>query len=411
MSDINVVSITCPSCGAALEVPKMKTKTFCTYCGNPVVIENLNKNAEIKKKGDINSGFPFKLNDPMLHSLLASCIGGNVYSPADIYQEIKVLAVDKVVAPAYYIFCNGTLNFTYDLGMPRERQRVEKRGDSLYTVTETYTEWIPQNSVAQEVRGFFAPANNAQAEIISKLFEDANANNLIDIEALELPDEAEFIDNDLPVTVAFGTYVKPVMDEILEDKAIRSLSGRTYRNVAPGGSTVMKDQEVRVALTYYVIKFEYQDKLYKVYCNNDATGFHVPELPVDEARVQAVRAKEAERDAIKSGTGLLTTGFVFSIIFTVIGFFAGVGNCSGGSGWAVLWFFIFVIAVGGIVVTSIFRSKKNKIAADKRAVVQAQIDEMLAIVPNAEAAFRAGMVPFKGYFEPLAGNPAAFQTY
>ena len=399
--EVSAVSLSCSNCSAPLMVPRNAGKVFCQYCGAENIVQGVDRNAEVKKKLDINSGFPFELNNATLHSLLITAIENDDYAPLDIFQELNVLGVEKAVVPAYYLYCNGTLNYNYELGMQRERQRVEKRGDSLYTVTETYTEWLPQTSVASHVQGFFSPANQEMADLVMRLYSDANANDLIDIEGLDYGAECNFYDNNIPVTVSFGSYVKPAMDDILVDRAVASLQGRQFRNVTPNGSTVLKDQEVRVLLPIYIIKFEYQDKLYKIYLNKNSSQCYIPELPIDQSRFDAIKAKEAERDAIKAGTGLLTAGFVISIVVTAISFFCTLGGLYG-------FIALIILGIGGIVVTSIFKSKKNKIAAEKRAAVQAQIDAMKQQFYNIVAQFRAAKVPFRGVFENLAGNPDAF---
>lgn len=399
MGDVQIISMTCPNCGAAIEIPKMKAKSFCMYCGKEVVVQGIDKNAEIKKKGDINSGFPFLVSKPMLHAILISAIGSNTYGPLDSFQNIKVVEVKKAVVPGYYLYCNGTLNYNYELGMDRDRQRVVKRGDDMVTVNEKYTEWFPQSAVVQEVKGFFTPANKSQADIVCRLFSKADAKKLVDVESLDFPAESIDYENDLPSTVAFGTYVKPAIEEILKKKATDALKDRKYRNVVMNGATIMKDQEVRVALCYYIIKLEYRDKEYTIYCNNDASQYYIPALPIDNDRMNAIKAKEAELNALKPNTGLLTTGLVISIIGTIISLLAIA------TGWA---FILFLMFGGGIVVTAIFRSKKLKQYNEKRALVQGGLDCMLAAIPNAEAAFRAAKHPFKGYFEDLEGNPDAF---
>lgn len=53
---INLVSIKCPDCGAALDVEEGRKQLFCSYCGAKVLVDNENEHiirhvdeAEIKK--------------------------------------------------------------------------------------------------------------------------------------------------------------------------------------------------------------------------------------------------------------------------------------------------------------------------------------------------------------------------
>ena len=42
-SPINLVSIKCPDCGAALSIEEGRKQAFCTYCGARLLIENKNE--------------------------------------------------------------------------------------------------------------------------------------------------------------------------------------------------------------------------------------------------------------------------------------------------------------------------------------------------------------------------------
>lgn len=58
-SNIKLVSVKCPDCGAILSIEENRASAFCTYCGAKVIISNENEyiyrtidEAEIKKSED-----------------------------------------------------------------------------------------------------------------------------------------------------------------------------------------------------------------------------------------------------------------------------------------------------------------------------------------------------------------------
>ena len=55
---MKVISVQCPSCGAALSIEEGRTKCFCQYCGTPITVDdgsiNINQHVEqnINYKGE-----------------------------------------------------------------------------------------------------------------------------------------------------------------------------------------------------------------------------------------------------------------------------------------------------------------------------------------------------------------------
>lgn len=401
MSEVSITGLKCQGCCAPLDIPKGATGVVvCPFCGTKNVVQGLVRNEEIKKKADINSGLALLLSDANLHRILLSVMANNIYAPLDFFEKANVLCVERVAVPAYYVYCNGIMNYSFEAGFERERQRVEKRGDDLVTVTENYTEWFPQQSSASEVRGFFAPANKEYAELIRRLFGNVDPNTLVDVERLNYPADIITYENDYPFTASFGTYVRPVMEKLLEDKAYEALAGRNYRNVAFNGTNVAKDPEVRVFLSFYRIKYEYDETLYCLYVSNNGNCYFGDQMPIDQVRYGTVMAKEEERDSINARTGWLTFGRVSSIIIAAISFLM-VRTHS----WLLA---VTALAVGGIVATSIFISKRRKIAAAERNAIQSEIDDMQAQIPALCDRMRSERRALNGALSHVSGDVEAF---
>lgn len=395
MSDSSVLNFTCKACGAQLSIPNNpKGSVFCEYCGAENYITGVVKNGEIKKKNDINSGIPLFLNDAKIQKMLLKALSENVYSSHDMYQKISVLKVEKCIIPAYYIYCNGTMNFSYDQGIKKTRQKVVKRGSENVIVNENYTEWLPYQSSISESKGFIAPANQEWADLTVRFYQNLNPTLLVDIEKLEYPTDVITYDNDLPAASSVNQYLLPTMKDILLGKAKNSLLGRETKNFKSNGENIQKEPETRVFLSFYCVKFEYERQMYRCIISNNGELIDCDRLPSDEVRVAAIQAKQHELKECKPKNALFIALIAVSAVLAAV--FLSVH-------WALTVF----LALPGLGVSIYFNMKKVKENNAVKAGVQAELDYMMDTIPRAYRAFITEKQALSG-LEHLSGNPDAF---
>lgn len=398
MSDITITGIKCQCCGAPLTIPKNSMgRVKCASCDTENIIQGLVRNAEITEKENISSGLNFELRYATIHRILLNILESDPYMPLDVFAEATILKVDRIAVPAYYFYCNGIMNYGFEQGFVRERQRVTR---DKTVATEFYTEWLPQQSAVSESRGIFTPANQQFADVIVKMYSDLSINDLVDVELLNYPIDTETYENNFPAAQSFNSYAKPVMEEAMDGKARLSLQGKEVRNYNPTGCTVFKDGEVRVFLTFYSIELEYRNQRYTIYLTNDGRKYLAEQLPVDVDRRDKVLAKQKERNAVKDGTGVLTFAMIASIVLTAIFFFECFSNP--------ILILLELSFIPGIVFSAIFRSKKKKRAQARKEAIQKDIDLMLGAIKLRANAFRAEKIAMKGVLRKLSGNEEAF---
>lgn len=312
----------CSCCGSPLKIPKnSKGIVVCPYCKNESVIEGLVKNAEIADKENINSGISLDAETTVLHNIVVEALASSVNMPLDIFDKAVILKEERYCVPAYMYYCNGTTSYSYEAGNIREHKTAVDLGDRTRVEKEQYVEWTQMTGMASASATLIAPGNRELASIVQKLYASYSPNDLIDVEELEFPYDVETYSYNLPQSAAFNEYVRPVMEDLLLEKAEESLRGRRYRNLsAGGGSSIQKDEIIRLFLGVYRIVYDYNGTEYDIYVSGDGRYFVYDESPVDAARCSAREALLNKKNSIDSkGTinKLIIAGIVLCGILAI----------------------------------------------------------------------------------------------
>lgn len=401
MSEMKLRSFSCNNCGTPLEIPRnSRGIVVCPSCHTECIIENLVKNQEIANKANINSGLSHEASMSDLHSTVLDILHSSSCAPADVYTTVNILQEEQICVPGYVFHCNGMAPYSYDVANMREHQRLEKRGDTLYQVTEQKEEWSQMQGTATATKVCFVSGNRDMATIIDKLYSTQDAGLLTDIEDLEFNAEVITLNNDLPQTAAFTEFVRPTMEKLLEQNAVHILNGgKKWRNLAMSGSQIAKDEIVRVFLGVYHVVYEYKGTTYDLYTNYDGSQwYYFNGVPVDQEMRSKIDAKQQEMDAIKP-TGIFKFSkpiFIVLAVLAVIGLF--------GRNTIVLT----VLAAIAAIVFMVFKILDNKKVKAAKQHCADEIASMKAVAENAYTSFCNAKQAMHGIYEGVTGDPSAF---
>ena len=408
MSEISITSLKCSNCGAPLPAPNGPVKRImCPYCSSENIIEGVEKNAEILSKENIMGGLKFELNDPTVHKMIVETLCKSECPPVDIFTEVDVRRARKVVVPAYWFDnCTGTATVSYEKGVEREQQQIVGKGDKMRTVTKKVTEWTPMTMAVNDTCDFIVSGNKDYTELFKRLYPEGNNPELVDVELLDYPAEANALSYDIPDAVVFNNQVKPHMEDILDKKAKRILEGGMTRNVSlSGGSSIQKGEMRRISMPVYDILLDYKGKDYSLYFTGNGGNVVYDSLPVDFERRDLINAKQKAIKKFISPLKILFTvlgimGCVLGLIMLLTGIFA-IKTC-----WGCIP--IGVVLLAGAVFAFINMVKQNKIYLADKAKMQAELDAIIAEFTDAKKKFIESKTALKGVFISLTENPEAF---
>lgn len=335
-SDVRVKDFHCNNCGAALNIPKnSKGKVTCPSCKTECVIEGLVKNAEIQAKENINSGIPLAADKLLLNQCVVNVLTDSACMPLDVLEKAVVISEEHICVPAYLYYCNAMASFTYEAGNLREHKTAIDLGDKTRIEKEQYTEWTQMSSTASTTATLVASGNREYSGIIQRLYMHLDPGKLVDVEELDYPFDVNTVSYNLPQSAAFNEYIKPYVDSLLEEKAMESLQGKTYRNITMGGSNVQKDEVIRIFLGVYHIVYEYNGQRYSVYVTGDGQNYIYDDAPVDNQRQEMLNEKQTAMSSIKNNHKWFVWGM---IICTVLALFTSGITLIGTVICAVLYF-------------------------------------------------------------------------
>jgi len=378
MSTMQVRDFHCNNCGAPLSIPKnSKGKVICPSCKTECIIEGLAKNAEIQDKENINSGIPLVASGTTLNQCVVDVLTASEYMPLDVLEKANVLKEEHICIPAYLYYCNAMASFTYEAGNRREHKTAIDLGDRTRVEKEEYTEWTQMSSTASTTETIIASGNREFGALVQKLYMHLDPNSLIDVEELDYPFDVQTCSYNLPQSAAFNEYVKPYMDSVLEDKAMESLQGKTYRNISMGGSNIQKDEIIRIFLGVYHIVYEYNGKQYSIYVTGDGQSYIFDDVPIDTQREQILNEKNAAMSGIKNKHKWFFYGI---IIFTIAAIFT------------------MGITLIGTIICCIFYFKFKKEYNTKKTVCQQEIDAFKAQSDQAKRNFIQKNQPLNGIY-------------
>lgn len=318
-STMQVRDFHCNNCGASLSIPKnSKGIVVCPSCKTECVIEGLVKNSEIQAKENINSGISINADSRILHQRIINAMTASECMPLDVLEKAIVKKEEHICVPAYLYYCNGMASFTYEAGNRREHKTAIDLGDKTRIEKEEYTEWTQMSSSVSATATVIASGNKEYSSVIQKLYMHMDPNRLIDVEDLEYPYDVKTASYNLPQSAAFNEYVKPYMDGILEEQAVNSLNGKTYRNISMGGSNVQKDEIIRIFLGVYHITYEYNGKEYSAFISGDGQNVVYEDVSVDLNRQRLFEEKQTALASVKNKHKYFKWGM---IICTVVAIF------------------------------------------------------------------------------------------
>lgn len=378
----------CSSCGAALDLPEgtlIGNRIKCSFCG----VENFIYNEDIS-----TGGMNFELNDAGVHRHLIGILSSKDFPPHDIFEEINITKVNKLVIPAYwYENCTAIGTMLYEQGV--EKKVITYDADNGFE-KETKTEWKPMSRAFSTTRDFLLSGNEQYSEVIKKMFINEKKNVIKNADELAFPDDCIEISCDLTEGNIFAGTLRELAESAIDEtgrNALEKDDKQIYTKIED--ITVQKGEVKKLSIAVYEIIFDYKGKEYTVYLSGDGGNYFFSELPDDPDIKARIDEKVKEMEEIENSKKRLA--MVYAIVILVI-----VGILLAAAVIGIL----FLIAAGILAIIYIPKEKERRA---KIKAVNDLVDELNAGFSKKRAEFNTNKVAMKGVLNHVSGDPEAFE--
>ena len=378
----------CSSCGAALDLPEgtlIGNRIKCSFCG----VENFIYNEDIS-----TGGMNFELNDAGVHRHLIGILSSKDFPPHDIFEEINITKVNKLVIPAYwYENCTAIGTMLYEQGV--EKTVITYDADNGFE-KETKTEWKPMSRAFSTTRDFLLSGNEQYSEVIKKMFINEKKNVIKNADELTFPDDCIEISCDLTEGNIFAGTLRELAESAIDEtgrNALEKDDKQIYTKIED--ITVQKGEVKKLSIAVYEIIFDYKGKEYIVYLSGDGSNYFFSELPDDPDIKARIDEKVKEMEEIENSKKRLA--MVYAIVILVI-----VGILLAAAVIGIL----FLIAAGILAIIYIPKEKERRA---KIKAVNDLVDELNAGFSKKRAEFNTNKVAMKGVLNHVSVDPEAFE--
>lgn len=122
--DYETIVYTCPNCGASVMSTEETAVTFCSYCGESVVLEG--RLEKVKKPNRI---IPFRVSKEDCTALYKKMVRSAIFAPSHMQQDSEIDKFRGIYMP-YWLY-----SYTQQGTLSLKGKTTKRRGDYVYTDT------------------------------------------------------------------------------------------------------------------------------------------------------------------------------------------------------------------------------------------------------------------------------------
>lgn len=259
----------CQSCGAQLVADEYTSATFCSYCGNPTLVED-RLQGEFKPQVII----PFKINKNQAVDIYKKWLKKGPLTPKELSTSSTIEKISGVYVP-FWLYSYSARS---QMNAHANKVRTTRKGDTEYTYTDHF-------DVYRDVRAQFnrIPAD-ASEKMSDKEMDMLEPYNYEDIENFAMPYLSGYLSERFNYTAGeMEERAKKRADRYITDITRDTIKG--YSSVSITGNNVsMRSGGSEYALfPVWMLNFRFKNKEFHFYLNGQ-TGKIVADRPISGAK-------------------------------------------------------------------------------------------------------------------------------
>lgn len=255
----------CQSCGAQLVADEYTSATFCSYCGNPTLVED-RLQGEFRPQTII----PFKINKDKAVDIYKKWLKKGLLTP----KELSTSATIEKISGVYVPFWLYSYNARTQMSARANRVRTTRRGDTEYTYTDHYDVFRDVNAEFDRI-----PAD-ASEKMPDEKMDMLEPFDYEEIESFAMPYLSGYLSERFNYTPdEIELRAKERAEDYITDIARGTIQG--YSSVAVTGNNVtIKPKANEYALfPVWMLNCRFKNKEFHFYLNGQ-TGKIVADRPI-----------------------------------------------------------------------------------------------------------------------------------
>ncbi|MDO5401800.1 MAG: zinc ribbon domain-containing protein [Eubacteriales bacterium] len=278
----------CQSCGAELVADEYTSATFCSFCGNPTLVED-RLNGDFKPSTVI----PFKINREQAVDIYKKWLKKGPLTPRTLASSSTIEKISGVYAPFWlYDFAAQTR-----MEARAEKRRVTRRGDTEYIYTDHFRVY---RDVAADFVKIPADASEKMPDDAMDKLEPYNYEELV---PFQMPYLSGYLSERYNYTAdQMADRVESRADQYITDIARGTIKGYSTVSVLSNNISMHRTNDEYALFPVWMLNCRYKGKNFQFMLNGQ-TGKIVASRPVSLGRAFAM------------GMGI----FAVTLIITMIG--------------------------------------------------------------------------------------------
>ena len=278
----------CQSCGAELVADEYTSATFCSYCGNPTLVEDRLKGSFRPK-----SIIPFKINKDQAVDIYKKWLKKGMLTPKELSRKSTIEKISGVYVPFWlYDYSARTM-----MSANANKVRTTRRGDTEYTYTDHFDVY---RDVSAEFKRIPADASEKMPDEQMDMLEPYNYSEITDF---AMPYLSGYLSEKYNYTAdEIQSRAKKRADSYITQIARDSITGYSSVIVRNNSISMNGRGSEYALLPVWMLNFRYNNKEFHFYLNGQ-TGKIVADRPISAGK------------AVTYGIGI----FALTLIITMIG--------------------------------------------------------------------------------------------
>lgn len=284
----NMKTYHCQSCGAELITDEYTSATFCSFCGNPTLVED-----RLKGEFKPTTVIPFKINREKAVAIYKDWLKKGPLTPKELASSATIEKISGVYAPFWLYDFSGETR----MEARAEKRRVTRRGDTEYIYTDHFR--VYRDVAADFVKIPADASENMPDDAMDKL----EPYNYAELVPFQMPYLSGYLSERYNFTADdMSDRVEKRADQYITDIARGTIKGYSTVSVLSNNISMHRTKDEYALFPVWMLNCRYKGKNFQFMLNGQ-TGKIVADRPVSLGRALAV------------GVGI----FAITLIITMIG--------------------------------------------------------------------------------------------